>query len=155
MAQITIKVANATKAQLEQYATNVLGLELKDGEHHNALRARVGSLVESGEFKLDEPEPSQQVATPAQNAQVAGDAAKVTLVIEISDDPGGAEPVPVSVNGRNMWITRGEPVSIPVPYYEVLKGAVKHVHDVQKDGSMNPLPRLVPMYPFREIGAAA
>lgn len=158
MAQILIKVANATKAQLEKYATNVLGLELRDGEHHNALRARVGALVESGEFKLDEDEPlpaATAPAAPAPPSASVGVEGRVTILIDLSDEPGGAEPVPVSVNGRNQWIPRGEPVEISVPYFEVLKRAVKHVHDVQRDGSMNPIPRLVPMYPFREIGSAA
>lgn len=70
----------------------------------------------------------------------------VTVNIARTEDPGGNDPVPLSVNGRAMYVPRDQDCEIRYPYYEVLKGAVTTKYDQKEDGEM--VPRHVPLYPF-------
>ena len=71
--------------------------------------------------------------------------------VNITEEAGGNEPVPVSVNGKVMLIPRGKDVDVPAEYVEVLQHAISHKYDPLPDGGMNPVPREVPLYPFQRV----
>jgi hypothetical protein len=75
----------------------------------------------------------------------------VILMIGKQDVPGGAEPVPVSVNGSAMLIERGQMVEIAYRYYEALLNAqrttyTQKVNYLTHEVSM--IPEVVQSYPF-------
>ena len=73
----------------------------------------------------------------------------VRVQIHTSDKPGGEEPIQLGVNGKLMFVPRGEPVEIPLEYASVLANAREWVYDEYRDG-MGGLkkPREVHTYPF-------
>lgn len=153
----TVKVANATKIELEKIAV-VLGVEAKDGEHHNQLRSRVAqALGGADEFLLQVDEaPVAQVTAPLLKGEALPGVGKrkISILIAASTEKGGERPIPVGVNGSVMWIPRGKKVDVPEPYVKVLRDAVQLHYEVDKDGQIVGEPREVQAYPFSEFGYA-
>lgn len=74
-----------------------------------------------------------------------------TIEVKRTEEAGGNDPVPVSVNGINQLIPRGEHVPVRAPYVEVLQHAEKIVYDevMEADGIRSRMvPRVVQQYPF-------
>ena len=144
----TVAIENATDDQLRTFAAENLGITLKDTEKRPALLARIRGAWDKPEITVSDVEPIQPKAKQAENANTGSDEF-VTVLIERQEEPGGEEPVFLSVNGRALWVPRGEPARIRKPYFDVLKHAVKTVYE--QTGTDEIRSRNVPMYPFRIV----
>lgn len=153
-----VPVHEATAEQLRQYAANVLGLDIHPNAKRETILARIMAVTGDAltEIDVDEgPDADLPVGAPPQPAttqQHGPTPGKVRVIINTVDEPGGSEPVPLSVNGRAMLVPRGRQVDIPSHYFEVLKNATKMVYDPspEPEGGLLP-PRIVPMYPYQRI----
>ena len=152
-----IEIAKATHPELLTFARDTLGLNLPPNTKIETLRARITTAWDKDYITVPEEtasaEPQQlgpkpQPATADQKGPKSG---KVRIVITVTEEAGGNEPVPVGVNGKVMLIPRGEEVDIPESYFEVLQHAIAHKYDALPDGGMNPVPREVPLYPFQRV----
>lgn len=160
---VEIPVAEATVDQLRQFATENLGLDIHHNTGEKGLRAKIAQVWPRETIRLladdklehdHEGAPPHQAGPPLAEKHIevtAKDDKEVTLILQIVDEPGGEQPVPLGVNGRVMLVPRGKEVTIPHRYFEVLKNAIKHVYDPMPDGGMNPIPRKVSSYPFQRI----
>lgn len=145
-----IPLIEATASQLADFATANLGLDVQFRMGSDRIRAVMATANYTKDYiEVDEPEP-----VAAQEASTKDQRPKVTIIISAQEGPGGDQPVPVSVNGRAMWIERAKPSAIPYPYYEALKNAVKVVYDPDPNGGMKP-PRNVQVYPFTVLSGLA
>lgn len=78
---------------------------------------------------------------------------EIKILVHTSDKPGGDEPVFASVNGRGIYIPRGERVWVPEKFVRVLDDAVE-LHYPEYDPNKNDgrggldAPREVKSYPF-------
>lgn len=146
----TIPINEATATQLAEFAVTNLGLDVTHRLGTAAIRAKMGATgFDKDTIEIEVPEVS------AAKAPVEGAAPRkyVEVMIATEERPGGAEPVPVGLNGRVMWIERAKPQRIPRDYYQVLMDAVKKVYDPNPEGGLMPA-RDVPTYPvslLREV----
>lgn len=156
-----IPIGEATEAQLRSFATDTLGIDIKATAKFATVRARVEQAWDKPEITVMESEPddakiasqaSPQAVTDEQQAPEEG---MVRLVVGVTEQAGGNDPVELGVNGKIMLVPRGIEVEIPYPYFEVLKHAVQDKYDPLPDGGMKPEPRKVPLYPFQVIERAA
>lgn len=156
-----VPLKEATREQMMQFGQTVLGLSIPGNIGDETLRAKITEVWDKDDIVLPlaaetpaspEGDPPAPVTEDQQAAAADKKAAeKVTIILQRTEDAGGDEPVPVSVNGKCMLIPRGEEATIPRPYYEVLKNAVTHRYESVKDGGINPTPRKVPAYPFQVV----
>lgn len=156
MGQRKIQLTEATTEQLRTFAQKTLGIPIHPNTKHEKVLAQVQAAYHQAEFTVEEPDaPTAQDGAPprpATAAQAAPPSDKVRIRINITEEPGGSEPVPVGVNGSVMLIPRDKDVEIPRPYYEALMHAEKHQYEMMPDGlSVNPVPRRVPMYPVTRL----
>lgn len=155
MTQRTISIEEASAAELREFAVNTLGLDIHANSKRETILAKIGPVWDKPEITVSEAElESEQVGPtpqPVTAAQQPPEPEKVRIHIAIQEGAGGQDPVPVAVNGKAMAIPRGKDVSIPVPYYEVLRNAVTHKYDVDDNGSIIPTPREVPLYPVSRV----
>ena len=77
------------------------------------------------------------------------------VVLGVTEEAGGADPVQCGVNGKVMLIPRGIECDIPEAYFEVLQHAITYKYNALKDGGIDPMPRKVPLYPFQLLAIAA
>ena len=166
----TIPLSQAGNADMRAFAKNVCGLNLGFGGIGNdALRAKIAECgYDSITVQEAPPSPVAPAAgTPPRRPKlepgnVAAAPQKKTaqskrmILVARSDDQGGDQPVPVSVNGKAMLIPRGEPVPVPASYVEVLRHAVAYHYDqIDLGGGQSEFRRReVPMYPFQDLGPA-
>lgn len=159
----TIKVAEATEAELRQFAVETLGLP---AIHHAAkpesIRAKIAAVYDKDEFTMtvkDVPAtPAANVILPANLTleeiarlpQEQRDQYFVTVTIPKGDTPDKQQPVPISVNGRSMWIERGKQQPIRWPYFHILQNATQIVY--HQDAAGNLIPENVPSYPHQIHG---
>lgn len=146
----TVALESATEEQLRTFASDNLGITLKDTDKRPAILARIRGAWDKPEITVSDDDPT----IPKAKAKAApntdhGSNEFVTVLIERQEEPGGEEPVFLSVNGRALWVPRGEPARIRKPYFEVLKHSVKTVYE--QNGTDEIRSRNVPMYPFRVI----
>lgn len=150
-----IPINEATAGQLRAFAESTLGLSIHPNCNRDAILAKVKQAWDKPEIPVEEPPEAEpqtgQPPRPATAEQQPPKAEMVRILIHVTEDAGGDEPVPVSVNGRAMLIPRGKEVDIKPEYYEVLKNAVQHRYEALPDGGMNPVPRKVPLYPFQRV----
>lgn len=152
-----VKLNDAGAAELRAYAETQLGITFGGAESKVNMRAKIleakPDLVEIPALeKAAGPTQQGDAPKPVTASQPPPAPEKVRIIINRTEDPGGDEHVPVSVNGRAMLIPRGETVEIPLPYFQVLQNAVRHVYDPLPDGKgINPKPREVPMYPYQRV----
>ncbi len=152
-----IKIADATPAQLREFGTNTLGLELHGRETAAMMAAK---FAEVG-YNVDDIGLQEATVVPsggpngdvAFNTRIRGDGVKEILInIHVQDKDGGDEPVPVGVNGKLMLIERGVPSWVPESYVGVLNNAVEYVYEEYQGGTGNlgglSKPREVLSYPF-------
>lgn len=147
-----VPLAEAENDQLKDFAATILGLEFDGRTGSQAMRAKIR---EAGWTKDTIPVLAQ--SAPRQDTKPSG--AKQAfekngrpfyrIMIPNEEKPGGEEPVMVSVNGRAMYIPRGEPQEVPAEYVEVLENAQSLVYE-QYTGGKGGLgkPRIVQSYPF-------
>lgn len=151
-----VKLSDATDAQLRQFATEVLGLPVPNAERGAALRARIASVYDKDEIALPEaPQPAQGRRPTASAADPAAgeEEPMLTIIINKTEEAGGADPVWVSVNGRGMWIPRGERCKVKKRYVDVLVNAVRTAYE-QPEGPKGPMiAREVPAYPYSILPA--
>lgn len=78
---------------------------------------------------------------------------KVSIMIHKDHRPHAVDPVPVSINGYQWTIRRGEVVEVPVELIEVLSNAKETHYEqvVDKDHAMSMVPREVLSYPFQVV----
>lgn len=132
-----IPISKATNAQLRQFATRSLQLELPPIANDKQILAKMQAAAYDKDFITlsddDAPAPSPE-ADEAQQQQVQeakpiarrvqggrGEKdPKVEITIGFGSLPGGRDPVPVSVNGRAVVIQRGMRVAIPYRYFLAL-----------------------------------
>ena len=178
MAKKSIPVEEASVAQIVEFLTVMHGVELTptQAKHRPGLMLTLQKVEGSATHILVEDTsatpPAVQTAPAAAGyrsvqefLEFAGrsdlsdedrlrrDDTRITIVLDRNDEPGGDQPVPVSVNGRNMFINRGEPSSIRFPFYEALRNAKRHVVEQARIGDP-PIERTVQAYPFQTIGLA-
>ncbi len=145
----TILLAEASAAQLREFASVHLGLDVAPTMNSNTLRALISQAgYTKDSFEIEEPE-APVVLDAKRASSLAGDNRRVKIVIHTQEEPGGDRPVFVSVNGSAMLIPRGQEVEIPYPYFEALKHAEKIIYDQSPDprGGLLP-PRFAPQYPY-------
>lgn len=182
MKTITVPLSEATPAQMRQFATETLGLAIKQSDKPEAIRAKVAAAWDKENIVITEKDAPAPVTSapvtsaPASTAPVSAAPAAppaaaappvdlsqgsprmeeyVLIFIDKTDDAGGDQPVPVSVNGRNMWIERGKPQRVKRKYEHALGNALRVVYD-QPDGPRSaPVAREVPSYPYRILSDPA
>jgi len=150
-----ISIAEATQAQFREFANNSLGLNLPPNTKDETVVAKITAAWGKDYIMVSKEEDIQKHAgaapRPVTDVQASPEDDKVRIVISITEDPGGNEPVPVSVNGKAMLIPRGKEVDIPLSYFEVLNNAIAYKYESLGDGGLNPIPREVPAYPFQRV----
>lgn len=131
MALVTLSVEDATRDQLASYATLQYGIEIEPRWNKNTILSRLrdaGFHADSLTMNVAGAEHEPREAAPKAKsvddrpAKWAG-RRLVKLSIAKTNEPGGTEPVFVSVNGQAMYIPRGEPSWAPFEYYAALKEA--------------------------------
>ena len=153
----TIPIGEATEAQLRLFALNSLGITIKETAKIETVRARVQAAWDKPEIPVTESEPesvqpgSEATPQPVTEAQQAPTDGMVRLIIGVTEEAGGSDPVQVACNGKVMLVTRGVEVEIPEHFFESLAHAVMDKYDTMEDGGMNPVPRKVQLYPFQVL----
>ena len=154
-----IQLTDATADQCREFANNTLGLNLPVNTKPETVRAKIAAswdkdfIMVEPEAKVDKQEGAAPTPVTAEQAEVKPK--MVRIHINVTEESGGNEDVPVGVNGKVMLIPRGKDVDIPEPYFLVLQNAIAHKWDALPGGGMAPEPRKVPMYPFQVISQAA
>jgi hypothetical protein len=155
-----IAIGEATAEQLREFATVALGLELGGRENKQMLAGKIAEAWAQDHILISDakapiptggPSPVGGAFNRRPREAPGGEEGEfeVRIVIQTTDRPGGDEPVPVGVNGRMMWIPRGEPVWVPEKYVAVLNAAEEHVFEEYKEGLGGlKKPRAVKSYPF-------
>lgn len=78
---------------------------------------------------------------------------KVKVMIHRSQDKFAVDPVPLSLNGHQITIKRGQEVEIPIEFIEVLDHAQETIYDqvTNQDHSVQLVPRVAHSYPFQVL----
>lgn len=154
----TVKVEDATRDELFDYATIDLGLEL----HHMLGATKIKAAIHAvkpdfKEFEARVKEPEVEAARPGPVMDIDPDAEMeeptYEIIIPINGESDGKMPVPVSVNGRNMFIERGVKSIIKHRYMHVLENAIQ-VRYEQPDGPEGDMIEVhVPAYPVTVVNS--
>ena len=151
-----VTLAEATNKQLRDFCSGHLGLML--GNHpltNKALHAKIREAAWDKPFIVVPVDESVEVEPKAAQAPVPtklGTEPLVTIEIPVGEDEDGKDYVFVGVNGRGIYLTRGEPIQIKYRYYLALKHAQKLVTDQRGDGiHTEDHRRIVPQYPFSVV----
>ena len=151
----TIPIGEATEAELRSFASDTLGIEIHPNAKMETVLAKVGTAWDKPDIQVPDNDPAQTQSgdqpQPVTEAQKAPNAGMVRLIIGVTEDAGGSDPIQLGVNGKIMLVPRGEEVEIPDRYFEVLEHAVMDKYDALPDGGMNPIPRKVRLYPFQRV----
>ncbi len=158
----TIALSKANKTQLQAFARDHLGMTLDDGMTNEAMRAEVRKAANrdsipvtgSGTETIAAPETAEVQPAPINVIAEDTENDRVRIIISATEEPGGDEPVFVSVNGKAQYIPRGEEVEIRRPYFEVLMNAETWRYDMQRDANGNPdgmIRRKVLAYPVAKV----
>lgn len=155
MANMQKPIEKATVQELRDFATKHLGLEC--GNLTKAeLAANIKTAWAQPYILVEDPETPNDHQQPARVVDPNADLKPgyVRMIIQIVDEPGGEEPVPVGVNGKVMLIPRGEKVDVPERYWEALRHAERFVYDAMRDGGINPVPRKVSAFPHQVLAVS-
>lgn len=155
----TILLADATKDEMQRFAIEHLGFQRSPNTIlEETLRAKIAAAWDKEEITIivQDEGTHQSVGQSAENAPeaVKTDDEFVTINISKTEEDGGDQPVWASVNGRGMWIPRGEDVRVRKCYEHVLENAVRTVYDQKPAANGQPgemVPRQAPAYPFRRV----
>jgi len=158
----TIALSKANKTQLQAFARDHLGMTLEDTMTNEAMRAKVRQAANRDSIPVvaepNAPVPAapegEVAAAPINVISEDTENERVRIIISATEEPGGDEPVFVSVNGKAQYVPRGEEVEIRRPYYEVLMNAETWRYDMRRDANGNPdgmLRRKVLAYPVARV----
>ncbi len=176
-----IPLADATTEELMTFATVVLALEIpeKGRNTKTKLTALIKQAYNGDMLTIPVPEGAEAVQakpTPGpapSGAKSEGDAPEhvqemeknpddpnhpsnvmETIFIDSNEDPGGDQPVWISVNGQGIWVPRGKEVDLKYKFIHVLENAKRTVYEqIEENGPL--VPRSVDAYPWRRIQKAA
>lgn len=142
-----IQIADASAKQLADFAENVLGL---DGVDYRLGKAKIEEKMRTVMYDKEyiEVEAEEAEIKRIEPPTVAGKRRMATVFIHNQDKPGGTEPVPVRVNGKQMFIPRGQQCDIPWEYFHALDNAKHFVYQQDQNGGLLPNPSEVHEYPF-------
>lgn len=151
-----VATEKATLEQLRAFAVSTLGIEINPNCNRLSALAQVQQSWDKPEIDVDDEAPApvakKAAAKVADKPAAKGRVRKVTVIIHATNEPGGADRVPLAVNGKAMLVERVIEQELPEHFYEVLQNAVQKLHDPLPDGKgYNPIPRLVPLYPHSVI----
>ncbi len=151
----TVKFTEATRDELFEYATESLGLEAHHMLGAPKLRAKIkAAKTDITEFMVRVPEPEVEavVLGPVMDIDPDEMAEPIyEIVILEGKESEDQAPVPVSVNGVNLFIPRNTPAKIKHRYWHALNNAVQILYD-QPDGPEGDMvPRRVPAYPVNTL----
>jgi len=166
---VKIAFADATDSQLYDYVTGTLNLDVPQTASRSVLLAKLAQATTAQEIEVevtDKRKPGRPARDKADDAEDEDDAApvvvkspeqlaleraneKIKIEIPIQPGAGGDEPVPVAVNGKVIFITRGKEVEVARKYVEVLDNAVQYIYP-ENDASGLGEPRKVPLYPVNK-----
>lgn len=149
-----ILINEATADQLATFAEQQ-GIEIDRRWGAAKLRAAIEPAWTKDwiEIHIDEHEPVETVVPPGDKAETKSGDRWVTVVINEQEGvAGGNDPVPLSVNGRTMYVERGKPQRIRWPYFEALRNA-KYFTYAAPSAMGEPLGerREVPRFPYSVI----
>lgn len=111
-----VYVASAKRSELLWIATSELGLEVSETATADEIRdiiRKSGSQQKS--FEIDGSIP---LGMAPSRREEKTEYTQVRLTIQAGDGEHGAQPIWLAVNGRGMWVPRGEPVIIPRYLFE-------------------------------------
>lgn len=155
-----IQIDEAEAGQLREFGKRVLGLELSGRETKMIMQGKFAEVGYNMPFiRLEAASNGLPTMQPrglneAFNTEVNARGEKtVRIMIHSQEKPGGDDPVPVSVNGKLIYIPRNKPVYVPEAYVEVLSHAEEFIYaefNPDVNGGMGGLtkPRIVLSYPF-------
>lgn len=158
----TVPLSKANKPELQAFARNTLGMTFDDDMTVPTMVAKVRQAtnqtsipaIPAGTEAIAAPDLADTPAAPITVITDDSSQERVKIIIHTTEEPGGDEPVFVSVNGRAQHIPRGEEVSIRRPYLEVLQHAQVWRYEPVKDAAGNLAgmkKREVPMYSFSHV----
>lgn len=149
---------DATGDQLRTFAADYLGITFPANAKDETMRAKIKPAWGKDHIMINDeagegnaPRQEGTPPKPVTNAQQGPVNGSVRVIISVSDEPGGSDPVPLAVNGYAMLVPRGKEVDIPVRYHEALNNAVMDRYDTDADGNLIPIPRKVPKYPYNRV----
>lgn len=151
MATQKILIADASAKQLADFAENALNLEginYRMGTDAILSKMRVAMYDKDFIEVAGEEARIQRIDPPRpQSAR-----RMATIRIYNQETPGGTEPVPVAVNGKQMFIPRDRDCEVPWEYYHALDNAKKYVYEQDAALQLNTSTRKeVHEYPFSLI----
>ena len=152
-----VPLPEASNKQLRTFATAHLGLPLGPGPMSNKqLIAKIqGAAWDKPHIivpidEAAEVEDRPAAAPPAETK--LGEEPYVKLLIAQTEEEDGKEHVFVGVNGRAIYLPRGEEISVKYRYYIALKNAQKQITDQRGEGvHTEDVKRIVQQYPFSVI----
>jgi hypothetical protein len=142
-----IAIADASAKQLADFAETSLGIEGVDYRLGKAkIEEKMRAVMYDKDFieVADEEAPIQRIDPPAGESRRR----MATIMIPNQEKAGGTEPVPVAVNGRQLFIPRQTPQTIPWEYMHALDNAKKLLYATDENGSLLPNPSEAHEYPF-------
>ncbi|MBF0136135.1 MAG: hypothetical protein H7833_05765 [Magnetococcus sp. DMHC-1] len=140
MGKIKVVLAEASRSQMQEFARDLLGINLPRNLGAETMRERIR---QAGFEEIDVKEEQSEEKNDLEN-NVEGDAMRIHL--QRSDGKGGDRPVPVAVNGSLMLIPRGKPVQVPRKFVEALQNARTTHFEQDENGEFHPRETL--SYPF-------
>ena len=150
-----VPLSDAPDETVIDYARNILQLDMPE----DATRAQALAVISRAGIDADSIKvalPGAKRAAPKAAASPAGEVIEESeledkfVTIIIPEAEGEQEMVPVSLNGRAMWIRRGQESRIRYPYYAVLREAQRVIYTSDEvKGLTNP--RVVPTYPMQIV----
>lgn len=167
-----LPINDALPGQLRDFANSFLGMNLPGNTKPETVLAKIQSAwtndfilipIDSKELPHDlvsaeevSQEPEKAAAPPPPPAGYNGPKeGMIRVLVHASEEKGGSDPIPIGVNGQVMLVPRGKECDIPLPYFEALQNAEQHFYDPLEGGGVNPVPRVVKLYPYQVIAQAA
>jgi hypothetical protein len=148
-----LKLPKASAKQLADFAEQVLGL---DGINYRLGGDEILSRMRTAQYDKDfievaEEQPDIQRREPPQQPQEGRRRRMATVLIGNQDTPGGADPVPSAVNGKQMFTPRNKLQTIPWAQMHALMNARKLVHETDEIGRLKPNPSEAQEYPVSVV----
>lgn len=159
-----VAIGEASDHDLRQFAVISLGLDVPPRETREKLIARIKATYTADEIvlpkatdmreRLDEVARTTRPVPEEQRDPEAPDEVEVRIKVHTAQND--AKPVWVSVNGRGLWVPRGESVWLKERYVAVLEQAEQLVYpeyDMSLNGGLGGLgePSAVKLYPFSYV----
>jgi hypothetical protein len=164
-----IPITDASVSDLREFASTIMGLEIKENAPKPAIIAQLKSAGYAADYitlttfaqmptvsHLTENGSPQRRATGRKRRDLDGNDYEVfeeKINVHTSEQPGGDKPFPVSVNGVTMLLPRGQDIWVPTEFIEALNNAVYWVYpewDGTGEGGLSE-PQNVKAYPYSRV----